>query len=570
MSDAATGAPSGSASTSADATTSSGSGPSDGSSTGPGEPGLPPVPDPGPPDFPEVIDYLTIAVRTADSQNAGTDNNALSVCITATDCRRLDIADVDDFRIGEIDVYHFAGMNVSRADVDRIELRSADGVDAWRPACVEVRFDGEPVHCENEIDVWLGNDAGETESWIDPAGLHEDCTTCYPSPLTHGPMRGAIDHDRTRIWIRTEATRGVGLRMSSEPDLTDAPVVAWAYPRPADDFTAVLEVPDVPGDTAWHYGLQVDGELLDLSTHPLSMPPAPGTPVSMSFAFGSCARLEDQPIFTLIEQLEPDLFLFVGDNHYANSNDLEAVRWFYRRDLANPPRAAFVERTPTIATWDDHDFVGNNTDGTDPLKTNSLQAFTEYWANPSYGTEETPGVFTIHRYGDLDFILVDDRYYRNLEADSMLGSAQRQWLIESLAASTATFKFVVSGSVWTEHGSSDSWAAFLDERNEIFDAVRERSIAGIVLMAGDIHRSQMRWIEPVGGGYPLPELTSSPLANTFGNCAGQPDWLSCVEDNSFILVDVDTTAADPMLHAVLYDHAGVEQFELMVTRSQLQ
>ena len=36
-------------------------------------------------------------------------------------------------------------------------------------------------------------------------------------------------------------------------------------------------------------------------------------------AFGSCAReREPQPIWTEIIAKDPDLFLFIGDNHYAD------------------------------------------------------------------------------------------------------------------------------------------------------------------------------------------------------------------------------------------------------------
>lgn len=538
--------------------------------TGEEMPSIPPAEDPGPPDFPQIVDVLTVAVRTSDVTNAGTDSNAISVCLTATDCRQLNIPDVNDFRRGEIDVYHFEGFGVARDDIDRVELRSENGVDAWRPACVEVRLDGEPVHCQDDIEVWMGSENEELASWIDPGGVTEDCDTCYPSKLTHGPMRGALGSDTTRLWVRTEATRPVGLKMGLEENLDDAPVVAWAYPRPQDDFTAVLEVPQVPAGLDWHYELEIDGVPMGLDAPPIQTAPSPGTPVNFHFAFGSCSRDLEQPIFTAIDATDPALFLFVGDNHYANSNNLEAVRWAYRRFRKLPPRAALLAHTPILSTWDDHDFVGNNTDGTDPLKYNALQAFSEYWANPSYGTDATPGVFHRYAYGDVEFFFVDDRYHRNVETDSMLGAAQRDWIITALGESSATFKFLVSGSVWTEHGSSDSWAAYLTERDQLFDAIEDQAIDGVVLLSGDIHRSQIRWIDPTGEGYPLLELTSSPLATGPGNCANQPDWEDCYEGNSFIEVNVDTTVPNPTLHAIIRDELGGSVAEIETDLQQLQ
>ncbi len=540
------------------------------SSTGDAAPSIPPAADPGPPDFPEVIDILTVAVRTADQDNAGTDANQIFVCLADSTCRQLNLVGIDDFRRGEIDVYHFEGLGLPRAAVDRVEIRSENGTDAWRPACLELRFDGEPVYCEEAIDAWIGTDPSDTSVWTDPAGLHEACTTCYDSTLTHGPMLAPAEPDAFGLWVRTEATRPVGLKMGLGPDLSDAPVVAWAYPRPQDDFTAVLEVPQVPAGLDWYYDVEIEGQPAMLEAAPVQTAPAIGTPVQTSFAFGSCGREVDQPIFEAIAAEGVDFFGFVGDNHYANSNNLQTVRWFYRRSRKIDLRRQFMATTPVFATWDDHDFVGNNTNGLDPLKDNSLQAFTEYWANRAYGEAGTPGVFSRWDYGDLEFFLLDDRYYRDVEAGSMLGSAQRAWLLDALEESQATFKFVVSGSIFSEFGSGDSWAAYLSERDEIFTAIGDANIGGVVLMSGDIHRSVIRWIDS-DAGYPLLELTSSPLAIASpGNCANSPQAQTCYPGNSYIRVDVDTTVDDPTLIATMHDEAGAMLFTLQTTRSELE
>jgi hypothetical protein len=163
--------------------------------------------EPPPPRFPDVIDHLSFAVLTGSGTNDGTDANMLSLCLTETDCFAMNVADVNDFRVGEMDVYHFDGVGLARADVDRVELRSESGTDAWRPACVEVRFDGEPVHCSDGPYPVFGNGAAsEVASYVDPEGLHEGCVTCYPATLTHGPLVGATTPTSTRVLVRTLAS----------------------------------------------------------------------------------------------------------------------------------------------------------------------------------------------------------------------------------------------------------------------------------------------------------------------------------------------------------------------------
>ena len=95
-----------------------------------------PPPDPGYPEYPDVVDQLSISIRTGDGVFDGTDENDLDVCLKATSCYHLNVADVDDFRVGEIDVYHWEGVGLPRADVDRVEFRSTNG-QIGRASCRE-------------------------------------------------------------------------------------------------------------------------------------------------------------------------------------------------------------------------------------------------------------------------------------------------------------------------------------------------------------------------------------------------------------------------------------------------
>jgi alkaline phosphatase D len=229
-----------------------------------------------------------------------------------------------------------------------------------------------------------------------------------------------------------------------------------------------------------------------------------------------------------------------------------------------------MAQVPTLATWDDHDYTGNNTDGSSSNKSTALRIFEEYWANPGYGTESTAGVFFQWSWGDVDFFMLDDRYWRGLE-DSVLGSEQTAWLIDALASSDGVFKILVSGSQWTSDGSSDSWAAFPEARTALFEEIRDGRITGVVLLSGDIHRSELRLMDGASESYSMPELTSSPLANDTSGCGStDEELLSCYdEEPSWVGVEIDTRAPDPVLLATIHDEFGnpIEQFE--ITASEL-
>ncbi len=536
--------------------------------------------DPGYPDFPETVDVLSVAIRTGSGPFDGTDANGLSLCLNATECFPLDAADVDDFRVGEVDVYHFEGIALPRSAVDRVELRSVNGTDAWRPGCIELGFDGEPVYCDDDLGALLGNGngAGEATTWSDPSALHLGCGACYPDTMTHGPMVGAVSDVDARLTLRTDATRRVAVRLLRD-GVSTAPIAAYVYPSPKDDFVGEVLLTGLEPETQYQATFEIEGELAPRTASFRTMPASTGTGGSkLRFAFGSCAKDFDQPIFDTIAQTAPDAFFFVGDNHYANSPDRDSLRWYYRRSLEVPERGLLLSHTPTLATWDDHDFVGNNTIGSSPGKATALRVFSEYWANPSVGTPATPGVFFTHRMGDVEVFFLDDRYYRSDEADpngTMLGAEQTAWLETELEASTATFKLLITGSMWSTTGG-ESWSDFPAARSALFDFIRDQGIDGVVLLAGDVHRSELRWVERTGAGaYDLPELVASPLANVNSTCPASPPadatGVACVDDSDFfITVDVDTTVADPTLTARIVEVGGVTRGTLTVKRSDLE
>lgn len=531
-------------------------------------------PEPPPPVFPDVIDHLSFAVLTGSGVNDGTDANSLSLCLDATHCFAMNIVDVNDFRRGELDVYHFDAVGLPRSAVDRVEIRSSGGTDAWRPTCVEVRFDGEPVYCQDGLTTFFGNGAAtEVASWRDPAGIHEACQTCYPSSLTHGPMIGDTTGSSARVLVRTDATRRTRVRLVSEasPADTHARVL---YPSPHDDYTAVFDVDGLTPETRYAVEVEVEGAVV--GTASVTTAPATGAPGAFLFAFGSCSRDRAQPIFATIQALSPDAFLFVGDNHYGNTPDLQSLWWNYRYSLEVPERARLLSATPTLAIWDDHDYVGNNTDGSAAGKESALRAFGDYWANPSAGLPAEPGVYFHASWGDVDFFMLDDRYERSAPGSAggtIIGPEQAAWLERELEASTATFRVIASGTIFSPTGD-ETWLDYPTSRTRLFDFIRDRPIPGVVLISGDVHRSQLRKIHR-SGAYDLPEVVSSPLANVNSGCPAsvEPDaaQLACVASGHyFATLEVDTTRADPRLVARLIDEAGTIVGSMTVLRSELE
>jgi len=79
-----------------------------------------------------------------------------------------------------------------------------------------------------------------------------------------------------------------------------------------------------------------------------------GTAPLTRIAFGSCARQDKpQPIWNRIVDWDPELFVFLGDNVYANTFDMAEMQEAYDMLAAKSGFKKLRAHCPTIAIWDE-------------------------------------------------------------------------------------------------------------------------------------------------------------------------------------------------------------------------
>lgn len=346
--------------------------------------------------------------------------------------------------------------------------------------------------------------------------------------LMQGPMVGAVSKNEIRIWVRTSGAFPVAIEYGNDDQLETAQETEPVLTTKSNDYTAVIKLTNLLADTPYFYRVKVNGEydryLRDLPPFKTKTAPESGAKKNFRIAFGSCPRFQadrTQPIWTAVAAYQPDLFLWLGDNIYGDALDADILREEYRRQRDVAALQPVLHSVSNLAIWDDHDYGLNNHDRTHPAKMEALAVFRQYWANPSYGVPDVPGVFFHYTYGNVDFFFLDVRYYRdpNKAPDTpqktMLGEKQLEWLKSELENSQAVFKILVSGSGWSlaKGPAGDSWSSFINERNALFNFIRDHKIAGVVLLSGDTHVGELNvipWSEK--GGYDFYDLVSSPLA----------------------------------------------------------
>ena len=276
-----------------------------------------------------------------------------------------------------------------------------------------------------------------------------------------------------------------------------------------------------------------------------------------------------------------DGLVLIGDTPYIDSTDLAVARAKHRKFLAVPELARLIQHTPMWATWDDHDFGRNDSDGRLEGKENTRQAFVEYRANASYGHGEE-GIYSSLRYGPVEVFLLDTRWFARTEQSfvdsskpTLLGAKQWEWLCRSLKQSTATFKVIACGMIWDDkkNGESDDWGTYSYERTALFDFLGKEKITGVVLIGGDIHCSRhLRYDTQEQVGYPIHQFITSPLhSGTIPSLnIAHPNLIRGEAiPNTWLSLEIDSTKEPATLHARWIQMEDREMWDVRLTSSDL-
>lgn len=352
--------------------------------------------------------------------------------------------------------------------------------------------------------------------------------------VTHGPFLGHAGPNEAVVWARMADAGVYALTVTDASTGEPAGERVLALADEADDYCVIWRAAGLAPDTTYAYAISAGQDAI-VEGRTLRTAPRDDVDSPVVLAFGSCAsdsRFPSQPIWSRIVDDGAGAVVLLGDTPYIDSTDLGIQRSRYQEFYDVPELRAALAVVPFYATWDDHDFGRNDTDGRLEGKANSRQAFIEYHANPSYGRTRE-GVYTSFRRGPVEVFILDTRWFAGTEPSpvdpnkpTLLGRAQWAWLRDSLAASSAPFKVLACGMVWNgavRPNKPDHWMAYAHEREALFRYIGDEGVAGVVLVGGDVHRTRaMRYPTASSAGYDITELITSPLANRVIEAANAP------------------------------------------------
>jgi alkaline phosphatase D len=305
--------------------------------------------------------------------------------------------------------------------------------------------------------------------------------------------------------------------------------------------------------------------------------------------FGSClSQDKPQPILDTIVADRPDLFIFLGDNIYADTDEPDIIADKYRKLAARPGFKKLRATTPLIATWDDHDY-GQNDIGIDYIaKQASRELMLDFWDVPR-GTprwSRQDGIYGAYEFGPparrVQIILLDLRWNRSAlnavsrdvydqqrapekmgpylpvvdSTASMLGEAQWQWLETELQKPAKLRILASSIQLLADFTGWESWANFPGEKQRLFNLLNRYAIDNLIVISGDTHWAEISRAE-VNKGQLLWDITSSGLTETWKDVSPNQyrDGISYVGAN-YGYVRIDWQQAVPQVETGIKDVNG--------------
>ena len=306
-----------------------------------------------------------------------------------------------------------------------------------------------------------------------------------------------------------------------------------------------------------------------------------------TIAFGSCNDEDKpQPLWDVIGSDNPDLWIWTGDNVYADTEDPEVFRAKYDKQLSNPDYQRFVSNLPYMTgTWDDHDYGVNDGGVEYPMKEVAKSEMYRFLNvpsdDPSIGRAGTHRAYLYGPEGKrVKVILLDTRWFRDPiertegenreylpnETGTVLGEEQWAWFERELVANEAELHLIISSIqvIAAEH-RFEKWANFPNELQRFYDLIEKTNPSKPVVISGDRHAGEISAISLEGLDHPFYDITSSGLTNVWSRMFDEVNSKAVtpkVIDPNYGLVEIEwpeegSESGSPVVKISLRNEKGI-------------
>lgn len=255
---------------------------------------------------------------------------------------------------------------------------------------------------------------------------------------------------------------------------------------------------------------------------------------TLKMAFGSCNRQnKTQDYWEQVASLKPHRWIWLGDNIYADTEDMGKMKDDYNRQLMAPEYVHFRTQVSIDGVWDDHDYGKNDAGAEYGPKNESRSLYINFLQPDSVTRQEilSRGGTYYHRMLRTDslnicLVFIDTRWFRSplqkstqegkkytsSDTGTVLGKEQWLWL-EKLMNQPETDLFIMASSIQllSNDHAWEKWGNFPHERERMLRLIGNKNV---LVLSGDRHITEFSVMQRPEAA-PLYDFTSSGLTHTW-------------------------------------------------------
>jgi hypothetical protein len=407
--------------------------------------------------------------------------------------------------------------------------------------------------------------------------------------ITAGPVVGGVSQNGARIYIQTASPIIFDLQIGSD-SLFNTVVQTYTDSTRFSLYGGItVNLNNLQPNTGYYYRFLFNGSP-DVRKGQFKTFPIENVSTNLKIALGSCNYVQNDHLYQHLLDFEPQLFLHLGDwnwppaqfgNELCLHPDLRAASFASRYNDVSM-RQMLLPNCPIDYIYDD-DFSWNDGEATtyplysvtqDPvtgaaittlttvdmpnpgIREGAIKGYFDHFpAYPAVDTAE--GIYHSFKIGNVEIFMLDCRNNRDARhhafvqdpntqlysyqpnsQHTMLGDAQREWLINGLKNSTADWKLVGSSVIFNKNYGilldvglqlqqlffqlngqdysgavlasqmSYNWIGYPLDQDTILSLSQNGQIRDVIMMSGDSHSNMI----DDGTNSGLPEISASGIA----------------------------------------------------------
>ncbi|HNQ32017.1 MAG TPA: alkaline phosphatase D family protein, partial [Candidatus Woesebacteria bacterium] len=397
----------------------------------------------------------------------------------------------------------------------------------------------------------------------------------HAATLSYGAVLGAPTDTSIKIWVRSDSASTYKVEYKLTGDAYPGTITSGVALSSGTDYTGTISITGLLPNTSYDYRVLIDDVVQSGNGSSGTFVTLKTSGTACSYVFSLSADIDTGAVSAgnetlnfdeIVNTATPDFNVFLGDQIYGPSSGTQAdIETYYKANWIDSAMKTFTKAIGSVFMWDDHELLtpddhvtlSLNDHDWDAGKTSgysvSRLAFDNYQGQVNPSVRVPNELYYSFNVCDTSFFMFDTRTHRGKDrgyesnSNRMLGAAQMAHLKSWLKNSTATFKFILSPTPWSDAvaNANDSFYTFNTERQEIYTFLKRNNLKNVFVLSADQHNT-VSYKNPLSTSHNYAEFGASPLNSSIKATtpAGAGAELVCsnsTSGNHYGIISVDTT-----------------------------